>query len=135
MNIIQCQFCKKPFVPINGKICPACLEQLDKDFTKVRDYLYENEMANLDKIAEATEVDKRKIMYLIKEGRLTIDGSDGEGGGVLQCGLCKKSIKAGRLCEGCAEKISSKMDKSVSQSNSKTAEPSEKNKKVSASIR
>ena len=89
-------------------------------------------MANLDKISEETEVDKRKILYLIKEGRLTIDGSEGEGGGFLQCGLCKKSIRTGRLCEGCAEKISSKMDNSVSQSKSKVAESS---KKVSATIR
>jgi len=135
MNIIQCQFCKKPFVPISGKICPACLEQLDKDFIKVRDYIYENKMANMDKVAEETEVDKRKIMYLIKEGRLIIDSPDGEGGGLLHCESCKKPIKTGRLCVDCAGKISSTMDKSVSRSKPMPQATNEKNLKGSTKIR
>ena len=60
------------------------------------------------------EVDKKIIMYLIKEGRLIIDSPDGEGGGLLHCESCKKPVKTGRLCGTCAEKISSKMNRGMS---------------------
>ena len=111
MNIVQCTFCKKPFASIGGKICPACLEQIDKDFITVRDYIYEHKHSNIDRIAEETEVKKQIIMHLLKEGRLTLD--DAAGGGVLFCEVCKKPINTGRMCKDCKDKFASKMQKNV----------------------
>ena len=56
MNIMQCQFCKKPFASIGGKVCPACLEQVDKDFITVRDYIDEHRHSNIELISEETDV-------------------------------------------------------------------------------
>ena len=112
MNIIQCQFCKRPFASVVGKICPECLEKIDRDFITVRDYIYENAHANIDKISEETEVPKQIIIHLLKEGRLIIDGPDG--GGVLACEVCKNPINTGRMCKDCMGKVSSTMDKHVS---------------------
>ena len=114
MNIVQCQFCKKPFTSLGGRVCPACLEQIDKDFITVRDYIYEHKHSNIDLIAEETEVKKQVILHLLKEGRLIIDSPDGGGGGYLFCEMCKKSINTGRLCKDCMGKVASTMDKSVS---------------------
>jgi predicted amidophosphoribosyltransferase len=116
MNIIQCSFCKKPFQTLGGKICPACLERIDKDFITVRDYIYDNKSADIDTVSEDTEVPKQIIMHLLKEGRLIIGGPEGEGGGVLFCEICKKPINTGRMCDSCKEKVATKMQKSVSGS-------------------
>ena len=133
MNIIQCQFCKKPFASLGGKICPACLEQIDKDFITVRDFIYENRFANIDTIAEETEVRKIVIIHLLKEGRLIIDGPDG-GGGVLACEVCKKPINTGRMCKECMGSVASKMDKNVSVHKKPEPRKEEPNIKGSAKI-
>lgn len=113
MNIISCSICKKPFQSLGRRICVNCLERIDKDFIKVRDYIYENKHANIDTVSEETEVPKQIIMYLLKEGRLTIDDPSGSGGGVLTCEVCKKPINTGRMCKACQEKVSSTMQKSI----------------------
>ena len=132
MNIVQCQFCKKPFTSLGGRICPACLEQIDKDFITVRDYIYEHKHSNIDKIAEETEVKKQIIIHLLKEGRLIIDSPDGDG--LLVCEMCKKSINTGRLCKECMGKVSSSMDKNVSANKKPEPKPAEPNIKGSAKI-
>ena len=112
MNIIQCSFCKKPFQSLGRKICNACLEQIDKDFIVVRDYIYEHKQTNMDTVAEETGVSKHIILHLLKEGRLILDDESG-GGGVLFCEACKKPINSGRLCNDCKNKVSSTMQKNI----------------------
>jgi len=87
------------------------MEQIDKDFITVRDYIYETKHANIDKIAKETEVSKQIIVHLLKEGRLIIDSPDGDG--LLVCEMCRKPINTGRLCKECTGKVSSSMDKNV----------------------
>ena len=112
MNIIQCQFCKKPFQSIGRRICPDCLEQIDKDFLVVRDYIYNNKRADIDTVTEETGVTKQIILHLLKEGRLTL-GDDTEGGGVLFCEACRKPITSGKLCKDCKDKVANTMQKNI----------------------
>lgn len=109
MNIIQCKFCKKPFVPISGTICPDCMQQLDKDVIAIRDYIDENPRSNIDQISEDTEIPTARIMYLIKEERIIIDSPDGTGGGLLKCESCGAPINTGRLCDRCKKELAEKM--------------------------
>jgi len=132
MNIVQCQFCKKPFVSISGRICPECLEQIDKDFITVRDYIYEHKHSNIDIIAKETEVAKQIIIHLLKEGRLIIDSPDGDG--LLVCEMCKKPINTGRMCKECMGKVSSSMDKNVSDNKKPEPKAEAPNIKGSAKI-
>ena len=115
MDIIQCKFCKKPFQSINGKICPSCLEQIDRDFIVVRDYIYENKKADIDKVSEETGVHKAIVLHMLREGRLQIVGTE-EGSGLLLCEVCKKPISKGRLCEDCRNNVSSTMKQSITGS-------------------
>jgi len=132
MNIVQCTFCKKPFASLGGRACPACLEQIDKDFITVRDYIYEHKHSNIDIIAKETEVSKQIIMHLLKEGRLIIDSPDGDG--LLVCEMCKKQINTGRLCKECMGKVSSSMDKNVTANKKPEPKPEVPNIKGSAKI-
>jgi len=132
MNIVQCTYCKKPFQSLGSRICPACLEQIDRDFITVRDYIYEHKHSNIDKIAEETEVKKSIIIHLLKEGRLIIDSPDGDG--ILICDMCKKPINTGRLCKECMGKVASKMDKNVSSNKKPEQKAPEQSIKGSAKI-
>ena len=114
MNIIQCSICKKPFQTLGGKICGNCLERIDKDFITVRDYIYDHKRANIDTVAEETEVPKQIIMHLLKEGRLIIDDTDGNGG-LLNCEVCKKPISTGRMCKDCHNAVASTMQKNIGE--------------------
>ena len=118
MNIIQCNFCKKPFHSLGGKICTECNRKIDEDFIKVRDYIYEHNDTNIDKVAEETEVSKQVIVHLLKEGRLTINDGQGGGAGMLFCEVCKTSINTGRMCDSCKEKLTSAMNKNITSGKS-----------------
>jgi predicted amidophosphoribosyltransferase len=120
-------------VSIGGKICPECLEKIDKDFITVRDYIYENKHSNIDIISKETEVSKQVIIHLLKEGRLIIDGPDG-GGGFLVCEMCKKPINTGRMCKDCTGKVASSMDRNVASNKKPVQKEPEKNLKGSAKI-
>jgi len=132
MNIVSCTFCRKPFASIGGRICPECLEQIDKDFITVRDYIYEHKHSNIDRISKETEVSKQIIIHLLKEGRLIIDSPDGDG--LLVCEMCKKPINTGRLCKECTGKVAGSMDKNVSDNKKPEPKPDEPNIKGSAKI-
>jgi len=121
--------CKKPFQSFGGRICGSCLERIERDFLKVRDYIYEHKKANIDTVSEETEVPKNIILHLLKEGRLTID--DPGGGGVLLCEACKKPINTGRLCKSCSEKVSTKIQGNII---AKKAQDDQRNLKGSAKI-
>ena len=125
MNIIQCRMCRKPFDSISGRICPDCLQKIDRDFVKVRDYIYEHKRADVDTVSKETEVDKAIILHLLKEGRLTINSPGGEDG-LLLCEVCKKPISSGRMCRECMDKLSTTMEKSIGVGTPTSAEKTKK---------
>ena len=111
MSIVQCRMCRKPFHSVSGMICSECSRQVDKDFMTVRDYIYDNRHASIDKTSEETGVKKSVILHLLKEGRLMLDNPDSEG--LLRCDVCRKPINTGRMCKECNEKVASTMSRSI----------------------
>ena len=134
MNIIQCQFCKKPFQSIGRKICPACLDQIDRDFVTVRDYIYEHKHTDIDTVVEDTEVSKQIILHLLKEGRLTL-GDESENTGLLHCEVCRKPISSGRMCKDCQDKVKSKMQKNIESHSHSASRSDSANFKGSAKLK
>ena len=113
MNIIQCKMCKKPFHSIGNRICPECLNNIDRDYFIVRDFVYDNPGADVDTTAEETKVDKAVILHLLKEGRLTLQNTGGNYEHMLMCEVCRKPISSGKMCEMCKAKLATTMNKSV----------------------
>lgn len=108
LNIIQCKLCDKPFNSFGSFICPDCLEKLDEDFLKIRDYIYDNPgKTNVDQIAEATEIDAKIILHLLEEGRLSTTGLSHLG---LTCQICGKPIASGKMCDDCRGSLSRQLD-------------------------
>jgi len=110
-TIMQCKFCNMPFHSLGGKLCNNCLDQVDLDFTVIRDYLYEHPGAvNIDKICEETEIKKRVILYLVDDKRITFSTPEG---GVFSCGICHKPIYEGSMCDDCKNSLSQTLGAAV----------------------
>ena len=103
LKIRQCRICTKPFQTFGSTICRTCSSELDRAYLKVREYLYSGyEKKDIASISEATEVEEKIILYLLREGRLTAGEVDGT---ALSCENCGKPIPNGKLCEQCTTTI------------------------------
>jgi len=102
-----------PYQTTGNKICRDCLIELDKDFIKIREYLYDNDGAGIEEVSEATGVSRKTILHLLKEERLIVGGDSSDGGGVLKCEACRKPINTGRMCAACKKEVMHAMQENV----------------------
>lgn len=103
MEVRNCRRCKRLFQYITGRvICPACKEEEEKDFQKVKDYLYDHPKASMAEVAQETEVPVATIRHYLREGRLIVTSDSPMG---IECEKCGTSIKTGRFCEKCAYEL------------------------------
>lgn len=122
VTILQCKFCNKPFQSIGSKICPNCLDQIDKDFVTIRDYLYDHTgQFDLDAVCEATDVQKNVVLHLINESRLILSTPQGA---AFACSVCHKPIASGTMCDECRNSLSTTLSASVESASKPQAAPS-----------
>ncbi|MFW6278719.1 MAG: flagellar protein [Bacillota bacterium] len=104
MEIINCRKCGRAFAYSAGpKICQSCKEKEEDKYEIVKDYLWDNPNASIEKVHQETEVEKELIIKFVKEGRLKSEGLDIEL--TLKCERCGKKIKEGRFCQDCQKKL------------------------------
>jgi len=98
----NCPKCGKVFSYMSNSICKECEKAEEDQFNKVRDYLNENPMCNMQVLSDETGVSMKKIMQYLRDGRLQISkGMVGE----LLCDDCGKPILSGRYCDTCIIKL------------------------------
>lgn len=108
MKIKQCSQCKGIFqVYANESICPKCMEKLDQDYMKVRDYLYQHPRADIMELTEGTGVAEKHILNFLREERLSLAEPTQE----LLCASCAKPIKKGKYCEQCLIVLQKEIDR------------------------
>lgn len=122
MDIKMCRFCRKTFRGF-GALCPACVQQLDDKYITVRNFLDKNENSNISQVAEETSVDEKSLLYLIREGRITLRGASESG--PVTCLKCGEPILTGKYCNKCKEKLMKTLESTISsmESSMKPAEP------------
>lgn len=109
-QVKQCNKCNKIFHSFaNNRICPECTEQADRDFIKVREYIYEHPQATVQTVSEKTEVDEKEILRMLKEGRLILETASD----LLTCERCLRPLHSGRLCDECKESLSQVLSNAV----------------------
>lgn len=121
-DVIQCKQCKHLFQSFGSNICPSCNEELEKDFEIVKEYIYNSPRANVVEITKNTGVPEKTVLYFLKDGRLSIEGTDP----VLVCEKCKKPISSGRFCKECQSTLENTFIKSYAQSKQNLAEEARK---------
>ncbi|MCD6155733.1 MAG: MerR family transcriptional regulator [Candidatus Atribacteria bacterium] len=108
MEIARCKECGRLFKKNLDSIelCPACLEAKEKEFLKVKEFFLKNPRSTIEEASKATGVDRKDILYFLKEGRLQVaqDAQNIDTG--LKCERCGKPIFSGRFCEKCRLQLS-----------------------------
>jgi flagellar operon protein (TIGR03826 family) len=104
MDVRNCSECGRIYA-YNGKlICPKCVEAEEKEFQKVKQFLWDHPGANVLEVTEATGVDEKKVMRYLREGRLQL--VPGQAAIMLKCERCETVIYGGRFCDKCTREIS-----------------------------
>lgn len=104
-NIRTCRRCRKLFNYIASPYCPRCVDEIDREYRVVRDYIYDHPNEGIKEIADATDVDERSILELLRDGRLELDS----GSAALQCERCGSNISSGRYCGNCQSSLSNEL--------------------------
>ncbi|NLT94720.1 MAG: MerR family transcriptional regulator [Clostridia bacterium] len=131
MELRNCPECGKIFAFVGINLCPKCKEEDEKEFIKVKEYLYKNPNVGIFELAEATEVDEAKIVRWVREGR--IEGK--YPGMVVSCERCGKSIFEGRFCPSCSNELARSFSGSLNINTTKKPELSKTSEKAKFHIK
>lgn len=126
MNVKSCKRCKRLFNYMNNLLCPACVQEIDEMFIKVRKYLEEKPNASMVVLVEDTGVPEKDIIAFLKEGRLSF----APGGAGIKCEKCGRQIQSGRMCDHCKAELSNVLSGNLARSQKAAMqETAEKDKK------
>ncbi|AFS77318.1 flagellar operon protein YvyF [Gottschalkia acidurici 9a] len=103
MDIRSCLKCERAFSYDGEDLCPKCRYEDDEDFKIVKEYLYDNPGADVNKVTKETGVDLKKILRYLKEGRIEI--AEGSANTLLSCERCGKAVNTGRFCKKCVAEM------------------------------
>lgn len=124
MEVRNCKNCKRLFNYLGGEqICPACKDELEKKFTEVRDYVWDNKNATMEQIAEANDVSVKQIKQWIREERLVFTDDSAMG---IECENCGAIIKSGRYCEKCKAEMSNNLSSVIKKPEKPAPAPKKK---------
>lgn len=124
MDVKNCKNCKRLFNYLGGEqICPACKEELEEKFAKVRDYVWDHKNATMEEISQENDVSVKQIKQWIREERLVFTDDSSMG---IECENCGAMIKSGRFCEKCKAEMSSNLSTLIKKP--KVEEPVKKKK-------
>ncbi|MCS7233110.1 MAG: hypothetical protein N3C62_00255 [Synergistetes bacterium] len=127
-DLANCIKCNRAFLWTGGrKVCPRCLEEEEKDFEKVYNYLRDHPRATIREISEATEVDEDEILEFIKQGRIQLKFTDVAGR--LRCKRCGEPISSGEYCPSCLKEFQESLSK-IQEELGKDVERKEKEKEM-----
>lgn len=101
----KCKTCGRIFQGF-GNRCPDCIEEEERQFNLVRDYIWGHTGASIHEVVENTEVDPKVVLRFLKEGRLELENSEG----FLVCEKCGAPISSGTMCANCKSQLSKAMD-------------------------
>ncbi len=99
MDVKNCKKCRRLFNYIGGPaLCPACREELEKQFQEVKKYLFDHRGATIADVVKDCEVEEGQIRQWVREERLEFSAGVDIG---MNCENCGAPITSGRFCEKC----------------------------------
>lgn len=101
-SLMNCKKCGRLFQAKDSTgLCSRCNASVDDDFTKVKDYIYDNPSSSLKDVSEGTGVDSEAILKWIREGKIILSSDSG----IRFCQKCGASIISGKYCNACVAKL------------------------------
>ncbi len=108
MDVRNCRSCGRLFNYLSGPpICQVCRAALEDKFQQVKSYLRENPDSSIQAVSDDNDVSVAQIRQWVREERLTFSPDSPIG---IECEGCGKTIKTGRFCEECRNKVKNELD-------------------------
>ena len=124
MEVTSCTKCGKLFNYIHGpRLCPDCIRKLDEKFSEVKKYVYEHPRVGLNELASEMDVSVGQIKRWIREERLCFSEDSPIG---INCEGCGATIKTGRFCKQCKDKLSNRLMDAAGTNRKVTSAPAKK---------
>lgn len=117
MEVRNCRGCGKLYNYIGGtyrNLCPNCIEKIEEKYLEVKEYIQDHHNATMTEVAEECDVSTRQIEQWIRDERLVIADDSPIG---ITCERCGASIKSGRFCERCKNKMANNFGSMYGESN------------------
>ncbi len=103
MDVRNCKGCGKLFNYLSGPpLCPNCAQALDVKFEEVKEYVYDHPRCGIQEVSEEMDIPISQIKQWIREERLAFAEDSMIG---LECEACGITIKTGRYCKNCKDKL------------------------------
>ena len=121
MEVRNCRGCGKLYNYIGGpyrNLCPNCIEKIEEKYLEVKEYIQDHHNATMTEVAEECDVSTRQIEQWIRDERLVIADDSPIG---ITCERCGASIKSGRFCERCKNKMANNLGSMYGESNAAVA--------------
>lgn len=112
MELRNCLKCDRAYSYDGIELCPKCRYEDDPDFKIVKEYLYDNPGADINTVTKETEVELKKILRYLKEGRIEI--RKGSANTLLSCERCGKAVNSGRFCSKCVSEMEKEFSGAIS---------------------
>lgn len=111
MNVMSCRRCRKLFNYVVGPyICPACRDEMEKEFQVVKKYIEDNPHSNMKDVSDACEVDTQQIRQWVREERLQFSEDSMVG---LNCERCGVMIRSGKYCDKCKAEMTNGFNEAI----------------------
>jgi flagellar operon protein (TIGR03826 family) len=117
--IANCKRCGRIYNRVRRDICPACIEEEDKIFVKVRNFLREHKNAYMDDVIEGTGVDMETLIQMIQDGRVILSNNPNMG---YACERCGGITRSGRFCAKCTTELARTLAGASAEMKKKTLE-------------
>ena len=113
MEIRNCKRCKRLFnYTDRSRYCPACTEEIEKEFQETKEYIYRHPGVSIQQISEELEIEVAQIKQWIREERLMLsNASDGD----ISCENCGAAITTGRFCEKCKSQLTNSLSSAITK--------------------
>ncbi len=119
LNVGNCPTCGKVFAKGTRTVCPACHNEIERQFVLCEKYLRENRKANLQELSDETEVPIKLITRFIKEGRISVYNSPNLH---INCDVCGQPMTGGAMCYNCRHRLSHDVLNAAKQESAKIEE-------------
>jgi hypothetical protein len=108
MLFLNCVRCGRVHTTANQTLCPKCYKTDEERFSKVRDFVKDNQYCTILEAAAATKVSAKTILRYVREGR--IEATEGMfSAGEITCNRCDMAIMSGLFCRECAQALAQEL--------------------------
>ena len=101
-SLKNCKKCNRVFSSVDGAtLCSRCNDDVDDEFNRVREYIYDNPASSVKDVSNGTNVSSESILKWIREGRIVL----GDHANISFCERCEAPIEGGRFCARCVREL------------------------------